>query len=83
MKSDPAQTGGPKGKNITEGGFDSDPSQNASFNNEIGTENDPGRAAEQKFANTAQSASGGTGPNQKMGDSDGSQYDVLQSEQNL
>ena len=38
--SDPAQTGGPKGKNITEGGFDSDISNNASFNSEIGTDND-------------------------------------------
>lgn len=66
VKSDPAQTGKPKGKNITEGGFDSDSSNNASFNNEIGTENDPGRVAEQTFQNTTQSASGGTGPRQKM-----------------
>ena len=66
VKSDPAQTGKPKGKNITEGGFDSDPSNNASFNNEIGTENDPGRVAEQTFQNTTQSASGGAGPRQKM-----------------
>lgn len=83
VKSDPAQTGKPKGKNITEGGFDSDPSNNASFNAEVGTENDPGRVAEQTFANAAQSASGGTGPNQKMGASDNSQYDVLQSDQNV
>ena len=66
VRSDPAQTGKPKGKNITEGGFDSDPSNNASFNNEIGTENDPGRAAEQTFQNTTQSASGGVGRRQKM-----------------
>ena len=66
LKSDPAQTGKPKGKNITEGGFDSDPSNNASFNGEIGTENDPGRVAEQTFQNTTQSASGGVGPRQKM-----------------
>ena len=66
VTSDPAQTGKPKGKNITEGGFDSDSSNNASFNNEIGTENDPGRVAEQTFQNTTQSASGGTGPRQKM-----------------
>ena len=83
VKSDPAATGKPKGKNITEGGFDSDPSNNASFNNEIGTENDPGRAAEQTFQTAAQSASGPTGPTQKKGESDNSQYDVLQSEQNL
>ena len=81
VASDPAQTGKPKGKNITEGGFDSDSSNNASFNNEIGTENDPGRVAEQTLVNAAQSASGGTGPNQKLGDSDNSQYDVLKSDQ--
>ena len=81
VASDPAQTGKPKGKNITEGGFDSDPSNNASFNNEIGTENDPGRVAEQTLQTAAQSASGGTGPNQKLGDSDNSQYDVLKSDQ--
>ena len=42
-----------------------------------------GRAAEQKFQITAQSASGGTGPKQKLEDSDKSQYDVLESEQSL
>ena len=66
VKSDPAQTGKPKGKNITEGGFDSNSNNNASFNNEIGTENDPGRVAEQTFQNTTQSASGVTGPRQKL-----------------
>ena len=83
VQSQPAQTGKPKGKNITEGGFDDDPSNNASFNNEIGTENDPGRGAEQTMQLNAQSASGGTGPRQKLGESDNSQYDVLQEEQNL
>jgi hypothetical protein len=38
----------PKGKNLTEGGIDGN-EPNASFNNEIGTENDPARAAIQKL----------------------------------
>lgn len=38
----------PHGTNITEGGFDAD-APNASFNNEIGGKNDPGRVAEQAF----------------------------------
>jgi hypothetical protein len=40
----------PKGTNITEGGFDSN-APNASFNNDIGGKNDPGRVAEQQMAN--------------------------------
>ena len=39
---------GPHGKNLTEGGFESNDS-NASFNQEIGTKNDPGRLAEEKM----------------------------------
>ncbi|KAG2415177.1 hypothetical protein HFD88_006368 [Aspergillus terreus] len=37
----------PKGRNLTEGGFDD--SNNASFNTDIGSQNDPGRLAENKF----------------------------------
>ena len=81
--SDPAQTGKPKGKNITEGGFDEGDDQNASFNSDIGDENDPGRRAENEFQRTTQSVSGSTAPRQKMGDSDNSQYDVLETDQNL
>jgi len=40
---------GPKGKNLTEGGFESNDRNNASFNSEIGSRNDPGRVAEAKF----------------------------------
>ena len=83
VASQPTQSGKPKGKNITEGGFDDDPSKNASFNADIGTENDPGRRAENEMQRTTQSASGSTAPKQKMGESDGSQYDVLKEEQNL
>ncbi|KAF1350631.1 hypothetical protein BDV97DRAFT_350001 [Delphinella strobiligena] len=42
--NNPADPSGPHGRNITEGGFDSD-GPNASFNNDIGGKNDPGRAA--------------------------------------
>lgn len=62
----------PKGQNITEGGFDSD-APNASFNNDVGGANDPGRVAELEFAqrsaregidsgysNATQGKSGGT-----------------------
>lgn len=39
----------PKGTNLTEGGFDSDDTKNASFNAEIGSKDDPGRLAEDKI----------------------------------
>ncbi|KAK7544805.1 uncharacterized protein J3D65DRAFT_610816 [Phyllosticta citribraziliensis] len=61
------QSGGkPKGNNLQEGGFEST-APNASFNNEIGTKNDPGRAAELKFQrNAVQSAQdSATGPRQQ------------------
>lgn len=47
----------PKGTNITEGGFDPN-APNASFNSDIGTRNDPGRATE----NTFQKVTAETGP---------------------
>jgi hypothetical protein len=57
----------PKGRNITEGGFDSDKTENANFSAEIGTDKDPGRVAEQRLerenAETAEDA--GSGPRQK------------------
>ncbi|KAL9023483.1 MAG: hypothetical protein Q9196_007172 [Gyalolechia fulgens] len=82
VKSDPAQTGKPHGKNITEGGFDSDDSQNVSFNAEIGSKDDPGRAATEQFQTTAQTSAGGKGPRQ--GEITGrGQYDALETEQNL
>jgi hypothetical protein len=39
----------PHGRNLQEGGFD-DSAPNASFNQDIGGKNDPGRLAEQKFS---------------------------------
>lgn len=68
-------TAGPKGKNLTEGGFESDDSKNASFTSDIGDENDPGRAAEQQFEKQNQAASGGY-PSQTGTDGSG-QYDAL------
>ena len=71
----------PKGKNLKEGGFDSDDKNNASFNSDIGTENDPGRAAEVNFQKTATS-NVGSGPRQGGLSGDG-QYDALETDQNL
>ncbi|KAL2038222.1 hypothetical protein N7G274_009170 [Stereocaulon virgatum] len=81
--SNPGQTAKPKGKNITEGGFDEGDDKNVSFNSEIGGENDPGRAAEAGMQRMTQSSSGSTAPRQKMGESDNSQYDALDTDQSL
>ena len=69
--------GGPKGKNLKEGGFDSDDNKNASFTSDIGDENDPGRVAENKFSqeNADADASAGIGPRQRG--TDGGLYDTL------
>lgn len=56
----------PKGKNLTEGGFESSDRNNASFNSEIGSKQDPGRAAENKFQrHVAESGHDVGGPRQK------------------
>lgn len=47
----------PKGQNLHEGGFESDDRINASFNSDIGSEDDPGRRAENTFE--ARNAGGG------------------------
>ena len=82
--SGPGNSGKPHGKNITEGGFDVDDSNNASFTSEIGSKNDPGRKAENNFQAQAQSASGGTGPRQygSQGKGEGT-YGVLDTDQSL
>ena len=81
--SNAGQTGKPKGKNITEGGFDEGDDQNASFTSDIGDKNDPGRRAENEMQRVTQASSGSTAPKQKMGDSDNSQYDILETDQNV
>jgi hypothetical protein len=74
-------TGKPKGKNLTEGGFDDDDRWNASLSSDIGTNNDPGRAAELNFekvnANTT-AASASTMPKQNRNTD--TPYNVLSSE---
>ena len=62
----------PKGKNITEGGFDSD-APNASFTQDIGGKNDPGRVGLQQ---QDVPVSGGAGPRQDQVTNDG-QFDAL------
>ncbi|KAK5170441.1 uncharacterized protein LTR77_005029 [Saxophila tyrrhenica] len=62
----------PKGKNISEGGFDEN-APNASFNTEIGGKNDPGRVGLQQ---QDVPVSGGAGARQGQVSNDG-QYDVL------
>ena len=56
-----APKGGPKGKNLTEGGFEADDSKNASLQSEIGGEDDPGRVAEEKMQKVNESARAGGG----------------------
>ncbi|KAL9604051.1 MAG: hypothetical protein Q9219_000813 [cf. Caloplaca sp. 3 TL-2023] len=82
VTSDPAQTGKPHGKSITEGGFESDDSKNASFTAEIGSKDDPGRGAEEQFQTTTQTSAGGKGPRQQEVTGDG-QYDTLETDQSL
>ncbi|KAF3490765.1 uncharacterized protein GIQ15_00282 [Arthroderma uncinatum] len=71
----------PKGKNLTEGGFNDDPSKNVSFNTDIGSKEDPGLQAEREIENmNAQNVSGQglmSGGEKKTSSS----YDVLGSEQ--
>lgn len=74
--------GKPKGKNLTEGGFDDDPSNNASFTAEIGSENDPGRVSESVFQRQAESVAGAGGSRQGGTRGEG-QYAVLEDEQGL
>jgi hypothetical protein len=70
----------PKGKNLHAGGFSSD-DQNASFTSVIGSEMDPGRAAENKFQRTvAESGADVGGPRQKDVDNQ-TIYQNLESDQ--
>ena len=74
--------GKPKGKNLTEGGFEDDPSNNASFTAEIGSENDPGRLSESVFQRQAETVAGG-GRSRQGGARGEGQYAVLEDEQGL
>lgn len=74
--------GKPKGKNLTEGGFDDDSANNASFNPDVDSENDPAREAIKHFQGVTQLAGGDVGPAQKKQSEEG-QYDVLGSDERL
>jgi len=65
----------PKGKNLTEGGFDSD-GPNASFITDIGGKNDPGRAALNAMEASNVPSAGGAGPRETQVSGDG-QYSAL------
>lgn len=67
--------GMPKGKDITEGGFDSN-APNASYSTAIGTKKDPGREALKRFEEENVPYSGGAGPREENISGDG-QYDSL------
>ncbi|KAL8637000.1 MAG: hypothetical protein Q9226_009173 [Calogaya cf. arnoldii] len=82
VQSDPAQTGKPHGKNIKEGGSEFDEAENTSFSSEIGSKEDPGRAAEEQFQTTTQTSAGGKGQPQSELSKDG-QFDVLETDQSL
>ena len=69
--------GGAKGKNITEGGFDSSDAKNASFNNEIGTKKDPGRLAEQKMFKENADGSASAGFPKQSGNNADNPYESL------
>ncbi|ORY14422.1 hypothetical protein BCR34DRAFT_232504 [Clohesyomyces aquaticus] len=69
----------PKGKNITEGGFD-DSAPNASFNQAIGTKKDPGLVAEAKFERD-NAYSGADGISKQAGFTGDSPYDALKREE--
>jgi len=73
---------GPKGVNLTEGGFESDDTKNASFTSEIGSKNDPGRLAELKIQRqNADSAGDAALPRQK-GITGDNAFDALSGDTN-
>jgi len=77
INSQYADTAGPKGQNLTEGGFEGNDKNNASFNSDIGSKNDPGRAAEQKFQRANADAGGDGGVSRQKGLSDDTTYGSL------
>ncbi|KAJ5682541.1 hypothetical protein N7462_005706 [Penicillium macrosclerotiorum] len=73
----------PHGKNLKEGGFDSSEATNTSFTSQIGSGQDPGRAAEQKFQRTvAESGPDVGGPRQKGVDNQ-TMYQALERDQRV
>ncbi|KAM3079336.1 hypothetical protein ACMFMG_005770 [Clarireedia jacksonii] len=72
--------GKPKGENLKEGEIDSDDAKNASFTTEIGSDKDPGRLAEQKFARENAVSANDAGYPKDRGEPGAGQYDALKSE---
>jgi hypothetical protein len=72
----------PKGKNLTEGGFDNSASKNASFNSEIGSSQDPGRLAEKRFQHEMAEveADAASGPRDQRTKGNQQPYGALESE---
>ncbi|KAL4869758.1 hypothetical protein BDV12DRAFT_167166 [Aspergillus spectabilis] len=72
---------GKTSSNTNQGDFPSDPKYNASFNSEIGSKEDPGRLAEQKFQRRqAETVAGAAAPAQK-GSGDQNLYESLNADQ--
>jgi len=74
------EPGGPKGKNLREGVFEDNDGKNASFNNEIRTENDPGRIVEAKYERANAETAEAMGVPVDRGAPGKSEYDVLSSD---
>ncbi|CZS98581.1 uncharacterized protein RAG0_07255 [Rhynchosporium agropyri] len=70
-------TYGPKGKNLQEGGFESRDANNASFNSEIGSKNDPSRLAERDFQRQNADFEGVAGMPRQEGDLEDNTYEAL------
>jgi len=68
---------GPKGRNLTEGGFESNDRNNASFNSEIGSRKDPGRLAEAKFEKSNADGAFDAGTMRQQGTTGDTPYDAL------
>lgn len=73
--------GGPHGKNLKEGGFETEGVENASFGTDIGGENDPGRLAEEKFQKISANNVGMTGSQTKDGTTSDTQYESLERDE--
>lgn len=78
----PAGSQKPKGKNLTEGGFDDSTSKNASFNSDIGTKQDPARLAENRLQHEMAEvdATAAKGPKDKPEKGDNQPYSALTEE---
>ncbi|KAJ6109175.1 hypothetical protein N7486_001409 [Penicillium sp. IBT 16267x] len=71
----------PDGRNIREGGFWSNDAKNASFNSEIGSEQDPGRAAINKFQRSNAKSAHDAGVPRQKGVNPETPYDALETDQ--